>query len=385
MSKHRCTCASSRLRSSTPTSTSSTSWRARIPVARLSAATGGDLSRSTRHHTLYAPNGYGDELRAVLRTGAVVWGHVCLSRSEDGPAFGAAEADVVHRLSGHVAHGLRVGHLLTAAASDDAGPGVVVLDDAAQVMSATEQARELLAPVPTGGLELPLAVYEVAQQARAVAEGAVPGPPPVVRLLVPDERWLVLHGSRLGEDRSVVVVEPARPSELAPVVVAAHGLTPREREVTELWVRGLDVAAVATTLFISPHTVHDHVRAVYAKMSVRSRPELVAALVATTPFRVATNGEEVDMGLGDMAKKAKQALSSDKGEQLSDQALDRGADLANRVTGGKYADKVEAARDAADERVGNEGAGGDRPSGRRRADTEVDAGGSEHPRGKHRA
>lgn len=174
VSKHRCTCASSRLRSSTPTSTSSTSWRARIPVARLSAATGGDLSRSTRHHTLYAPNGYGDELRAVLRTGAVVWGHVCLSRSEDGPAFGAAEADVVHRLSGHVAHGLRVGHLLTAAASDDAGPGVVVLDDAAQVMSATEQGRELLAPVPTGGLELPLAVYEVAQQARAVAEGGGP-------------------------------------------------------------------------------------------------------------------------------------------------------------------------------------------------------------------
>ncbi len=54
--------------------------------------------------------------------------------------------------------------------------------------------------------------------------------------------------------------------------------------------RGLDVAAVAAELHISPHTVHDHVRAVYAKMSVRSRPELVAALVATTPFRMATNG-----------------------------------------------------------------------------------------------
>ncbi len=93
------------------------------------------------------------------------------------------------------------------------------------------------------------------------------------------------------------------------------------------------------------------------------------------------------MGLGDMAKKAKQALSSDKGEQLSDQALDRGADLANRMTGGKYADKVEQGRDAVDERVGNEGADTttDRPSGRRRADTEVDAGGSENPQGRHRA
>ncbi|WP_307784916.1 antitoxin [Oceanitalea stevensii] len=58
------------------------------------------------------------------------------------------------------------------------------------------------------------------------------------------------------------------------------------------------------------------------------------------------------MGLGDMAKKAKDALSSDKGEQTSDKVLDGAADLANKVTGGKHADKVQQGRDAADARIG---------------------------------
>ena len=99
------------------------------------------------------------------------------------------------------------------------------------------------------------------------------------------------------------------------------------------------------------------------------------------------------MGLGDMARKAKDALSTEKGEQVSDKVLDRGADLANRVTGEKYADKVQQGRDAVDDRIGTDttSAATDpvdpagRPSGRRRADTEVDAGGTGEPEGRHRA
>lgn len=48
--------------------------RSRSPAAALSITTGGELRHSTRHRTLYAPNGYGDELRAVFRTGRTVWG-----------------------------------------------------------------------------------------------------------------------------------------------------------------------------------------------------------------------------------------------------------------------------------------------------------------------
>lgn len=35
---------------------------------------------------------------------------------------------------------------------------------------------------------------------------------------------------------------------------------------------------MAAALTISPHTVHDHVKAVYAKLAVRNRVELIATL-----------------------------------------------------------------------------------------------------------
>ena len=56
-------------------------------------------------------------------------------------------------------------------------------------------------------------------------------------------------------------------------------------------------------------------------------------------------------GLGD---KAKDFLSSDKGEQVSDQALDKGGDLADQKTGGQHASQIDKGRDLADGKLGNE-------------------------------
>ncbi len=54
------------------------------------------------------------------------------------------------------------------------------------------------------------------------------------------------------------------------------------------------------------------------------------------------------MGIGD---KAKDALSGDKGEQRSDDALDRASDMADEKTGGKHSDKIDKGRDAADKKI----------------------------------
>lgn len=58
----------------------------------------------------------------------------------------------------------------------------------------------------------------------------------------------------------------------------AYGLTTRELEITQCLSRGLGTAEIAAALFISPHTVRDHVKAVFAKVGVSSRRELVARL-----------------------------------------------------------------------------------------------------------
>jgi hypothetical protein len=68
-------------------------------------------------------------------------------------------------------------------------------------------------------------------------------------------------------------------------------------------------------------------------------------------------------GFDDITKKAqdflndpkvKDALSSEKAEDISDKLLDGVAGAAKKVTGGKYDDKIEGARDQADKHVGNE-------------------------------
>ena len=70
--------------------------------------------------------------------------------------------------------------------------------------------------------------------------------------------------------------------------------------------------------------------------------------------RLATRGKETQMGLDDLAKKAGDALSSDKAEAISDKALDAAAGAAKKATGGKYDDKIDAARDAVDGKLGTE-------------------------------
>lgn len=53
-------------------------------------------------------------------------------------------------------------------------------------------------------------------------------------------------------------------------------------------------------------------------------------------------------------RRTRAKLKSEKAEHVSDKLLDGAAGLANRVTGGKFADRVESSREAADKQIGNE-------------------------------
>ncbi len=260
--------------------------RSRHAVATLSRATGGELDRSTRYRTISSPVGWGsDELRATFRSGGASWGQVCLARADGEPAFTAEEAAFLAAVGEQVGSGLRTALLLDRirAAEPGALPGLVVLHDDGSVQAVSDDAVRWLRELPDEGLDLPSVVYEVARRARFLADTGRSGPPARARVRLPSQHWLVVHGARLrprspGRPTTAVVLEPARRADLAPLIVQAHDLTPREREITEMLLRGLPLGEIAPALWLSPHTVRDHVKAIFAKLGVRSRPELTALL-----------------------------------------------------------------------------------------------------------
>ena len=75
------------------------------------------------------------------------------------------------------------------------------------------------------------------------------------------------------------MIEPAKSSELAPIIIEAYSLTRRERDVVGARRHAGDsTSEIAAALFLSPHTVRDHIKTVFEKVGVSSRAELVAKL-----------------------------------------------------------------------------------------------------------
>jgi DNA-binding CsgD family transcriptional regulator len=82
------------------------------------------------------------------------------------------------------------------------------------------------------------------------------------------------------EGSTALVIEPAQGSEIAPVILEAYDLGPREQEITRLIARGLSTAQIAELLGLSPHTVRDYVKTVFEKIGASTRGELVARVFA---------------------------------------------------------------------------------------------------------
>ena len=253
-------------------------------ISTLHEATGGEPERSHRYRTAMREHGAEQEVVVALRTRpGDAWGCLGLYREVGGRAFDAEELGLLRDVSGHLAEGARRA-LLIGEATDPEGPdapGLVVLREDWTVESVTPGVERWLAELPDGDWEasnrLPSAVVAVAGQARRTADGAAPGEVAVARVLTASGRWVVLHGASLvsgGATRTAVIVEPAHPARIAPLLMAAYGLTEREQEVTRLVLQGESTTAIAERLVVSPHTVQQHLKGVFEKTGVRSRRDL---------------------------------------------------------------------------------------------------------------
>jgi DNA-binding CsgD family transcriptional regulator len=255
----------------------------RRPVGRLSVETRGQPWRSRRYREIMTPLGWDAELRVALVSGGLCCGFVCLHRDRSRPDFTTDEADFLVDLAPHLAEGLRRSLLVTASpvdAADDRDPGLLELDEDLQVVATNGAAERWLAELTSSACgALPEAVHSVVARLRRWRLTRRSPCLPRLRVRAASERWLVLHASRLrGSERPgriAVVVEPAAPVEIAPLIAQAYGLSQREQEICRMVIRGLSTSAIADGLHISSHTVQDHLKAVFDKVGVRSRCELV--------------------------------------------------------------------------------------------------------------
>lgn len=245
----------------------------------LDVATNGDPVRSARYRDVLEPSGIRQEVRAVFRDRSGPWGAIVLMRGSGAPSFSTDDVALLEAVSAVVAEGLRRASLLAIAPSSvEDAPGLVLcsVDATVTVDHCTAQARQWLDEIDDDSESgLPYAVLSLVLAVHVRNE---PAPGRRIRLRMRSGRWITLHATRLGPSLVSLILEPARPHEVAALLADALRLTSREREVMALAVRGLTNAQIGTALFLSPYTVNDHLKSVFSKVGVTGRTELAAKL-----------------------------------------------------------------------------------------------------------
>ena len=133
---------------------------------------------------------------------------------------------------------------------------------------AAQEWRDRLDDIAPGRFTVMMQV--MASGARAAASGGF-------RARIRDARgqWAALTASPLvgGADEDVaVVIEPVSGDQLVEMLLAAYGLTPREREILSEMAQGKSNAAIASTLILSERAVEKHINSIFSKLSLSEEP-----------------------------------------------------------------------------------------------------------------
>jgi len=269
-------------------------WSFLARSGRIAGATSidthGDPSRSTRHRS-HETYGFGDELRVSFVVDGIYWGAAAFLRHADEPWFTEAEVRTLVGLAPSIGAGLRRALLAPpsspyVAGTVDHGPGVVVFDADGEPVSISAAAERWIGelveePAPTTPTESKT-VRAVAARARSIAPGTDPLELAArARVRTRSGRWLLLYGTRLSGDsdgRTAVIIHPATPQDVAPVIALSYGLTDRECQVAMQCVQGRVTKEIARALSLSTYTVQDHLKSIFDKTGVRSRGELVGQI-----------------------------------------------------------------------------------------------------------
>lgn len=238
-------------------------------VARL------EDKRSTRLNEVWRPLGLSHELRALFWADDTCWGAAGIVRTRD---FSDRELEFLASVAPAMGAATRVAARTGSKATRTGAPAIVVVTKDGTIRASTAAAaqwREELEEVAPGRFAVML---------RAAAAGARAG---TFKARVRDAHggWILLEASELVSDTAsdacsevAVTISRATGPELIGLLLKAYGVTAREQDICHEVLAGQSTAEIAARLTISPYTVQDHLKSLFAKFDVRSRAELVAKL-----------------------------------------------------------------------------------------------------------
>lgn len=257
------------------------------PVAGLAAATRGELGRSLIWRDLLSRHDVSDVASVVFRDRFGCWAFLELWRTR-GRSFEPADAAFLKGVVPPVTTALRLAQARTFVPAPPgerhrSGPLVLLLSadlDVVRQTPGTHEALRQLLPREDSGPVVPAAAYNVAAQLLAF-EAGVDVHPATARVHLADGRWLTLRAARLGDDpdhlRDVAVtIEESTAAERLSLFARCFGLSEREHELLDHLAAGSDTREVAERMYLSAHTVQDHLKSVFAKTGTHSRRTLLA-------------------------------------------------------------------------------------------------------------
>ncbi|KUM73474.1 helix-turn-helix transcriptional regulator [Streptomyces curacoi] len=258
-------------------------WTAVEDVALLSAHQ--DLSRSLLWRELLHHYGVRDIASMVFKDRFGCWGFLDLWRTERD--FNREETSYLAHVTGPMTTALRRSQAQTFVVrppeAAHPGPLVLLLSPGLRILGQTPETHaylSVLVPPEHGRPPVPASAYNVAAQLLAV-EAGVDTNPPRARVHLADGLWLTLRAARIGDadppDRRdiAVTIEEAAPAERLAVFTRAFGLTAREGDLLGRLAKGGDSHTVARQMFVSEHTVQDHLKSIFAKTSTNNRRMLL--------------------------------------------------------------------------------------------------------------
>ncbi|AZV54191.1 helix-turn-helix transcriptional regulator [Bacillus pumilus] len=257
---------------------------AKGPIHAASLVQSGEYLNSDRYRDILLPKGWSDELRAALVIQGECWGIASLYRLKDKEPFQEQDIRAVIEQTPRLAAKLRDELFKKRdTEGDDAAEhqGFLILSHDYNLLYGNEtglhwlhtfQAFEQIhdkatMPRPFRALGAKLLYGGIDQTAASMTR-------------MPTGLFLSLQAFRLaqaaGQEEAVMIhIKRAQTNDILPYAAKTYRLTEREMNVLDCLLKGQSTKEIASTLFISTHTVHDHVKAMLQKTNLSSRRMLV--------------------------------------------------------------------------------------------------------------